>query len=58
MSNEQIRIAIIQADLKYYQVANKLGIAEHNFSRKLRYELSEEEKARVLKAIEQLKQEK
>ena len=57
MSNEEIRIAMIKANIKQYQVADKLKIAEHNFSRKLRYELSEKEKARVLKAIEELKQE-
>lgn len=57
MSNEEIRIAMIQANIRQYQVADKLGIQEHNFSRKLRYELSGKEKARVLKAIEELKQE-
>ena len=58
MNNQEIRIAIIKANLKYYEVADKLGILEHNFSRKLRYELSEKEKARVLQVIEELKQEK
>lgn len=55
MSNQDIRIAMIQANIKQYQVADKLGIAEHNFSRKMRYEISEKEKARVLQAIEELK---
>lgn len=57
MSNKEVRIAIIQANIRQYQVADKLGIAEQNFSRKMRYEMSEKEKKRVLKAIEELKQE-
>lgn len=57
MSNEQIRISMIKANLKQYEVASKLGITKFHFCRKLRYELSQEEKARVLKAIEELKQE-
>ena len=55
MSNQDIRIAMIQAEVKQYQVADKLGIQKHNFSRKMRYEMSEKEKTRVLKAIEELK---
>lgn len=46
---------MMKANIKHYQVAEKLGIAEHNFSRKLRYELSNKEKDRVLQAIKELK---
>lgn len=56
MNNIEIRIAILQAGLKNWQVANKLGIYEESFSRKLRYELSKEEKQRVLQAIKELKE--
>lgn len=55
MSNQDIRIAMIQANIKQYQVADILGIAEHNFSRKMRYEMSDKEKAIILQAIEELK---
>lgn len=58
MNNQDIRIAILQANLKHYQIANKLGIQEESFSRKLRYELAESEKFKVLNAIEELKKEK
>lgn len=57
MNNEDIRIAMIQANLRQYEVAHKLGILENNFSKKLRYEMPEKEKIRVLQAIEELKQE-
>jgi len=58
MANQDIRIAIIQANLKYYEIAHKLGIFEQNFSKKLRYELSKEEKEKLLKIIEELKKER
>ena len=57
LNNLEIRIAMIQANVKQYQVADILGIAEHNFSRKMRYEMSEKEKTRVLQAIKELKEE-
>lgn len=56
IKNKEIRIAMIEADLKMCQVADKLGMYDVNFSRKLRYELSDSEKQRVLQAIEELKQ--
>ena len=54
-NNQEIRIAIVKANLKYYQVADKIGIQKQNFSRKLRFELSTKEKEKVLNAIEELK---
>ena len=53
-SNEKIRRAIGGAGLHHYQVAQALGIREENFSRKLRTELSDEEKAKILNVIEKL----
>lgn len=58
MSNQDIRIAILQANLKHYQVAKKIGIPAESFSRKLRYELSESEKDRILNAIKELKKDR
>lgn len=51
MTNKEIRAAIAAAGVKYWQVAEKLGLYDGNFSRKLRRELSEAEKQRVLQAI-------
>ena len=45
---------MLEADLKMYQVAEKLGIVDVSLSRKLRYEMPESEKQRVLQAIEEL----
>ena len=40
-----------------WQVAYHLGMSDSSFSRKLRRELSEADRERVLQAIEELKQE-
>lgn len=55
--NRDIRIEIAVAGLKQWQVAKALGIAEATFSRKLREELPEEEKAKILAAIKSIGEE-
>ena len=55
MKNKEIRQVITDAGVYYWQVADKLGMHDSTFSRKLRHELSKEEKERVLTAIEELK---
>ena len=54
MSNMEIRNKAIEAGLKLWQVAEAYGIADCNFSRKLRRELPEAEREKVLKIIERL----
>jgi hypothetical protein len=58
MSNKDIRLAVIEAGLKYYTVAKAYGCTDANFSRKLREELPEEEKTKLLDIIENLMGEK
>ena len=58
MHNLDIRKAIEKSNFKYWQVANKLKITDGNFSRLLRTELDEDNKNKVLKAIEELKEER
>ena len=53
--NTLIRTAIVEADLKYYQVADELDITAEHFSKILRYELPEEKQTEILSAIERLK---
>jgi len=53
-SNEEIRRAIGAAGLKQYQVASALGMLDGNFSRKLRNELPQKEKERILQVIKRL----
>lgn len=56
MKNQEIRIEMIKANIKQYELAEYMGIAKQNLSRKLRYELSDTERARVLNAISELEQ--
>ena len=53
MANEDIRKAISEAKVKYWQVADALGMTDGGFSRKLRNELSTKEKERVFRAIKE-----
>lgn len=55
MVNEDIRNAIKEANIKYWQIADKLGMNDGNFSRKLRHEMTEDEKLKILKIINENK---
>lgn len=57
MNNLEVREAIKRARLFGYEVAAALGMSETSFSRKLRQELSSEEKVRVLATIDKLSKE-
>ena len=57
MCNQDIRNEIRRAGLLLWQVADLLGIADSNFSRKLRKELPDAEKEQIRRIIrEQLNQ--
>ena len=58
MHNLDIRNAIESSKFKYWQVANKLKMNDGNFSRLLRTEQDETNKKKILKAIEELKEER
>ena len=58
MCNKEIREAAKKAGVHLWQVADACGVNDGNFSRKLRRELSQEEKQRILDAIDRLAQEK
>jgi hypothetical protein len=55
ITNEDIRLAVYDAGLKLWQIADKLKLNDGNFSRKLRHELSQEDKSRIISIIEGLK---
>lgn len=55
-ANLDIRTAITDAGLNYYHVAKEYGLTDANFSRLLRFELEDEKKQRVFKAIEVAKE--
>ena len=55
MKNIDIRTEASNAGVKLWQIAEKLGVNDGNFSRKLRKELSSEEKAKIRAIIAELK---
>lgn len=57
-SNTDIRSAAKQAGVCLWQIAERIGINDGNFSRKLRMELPQEEKARILQIINDIASEK
>lgn len=54
MKNSDIREAAKAAGVKLWQIADKLGITDGNFSRKLRKELSTDDKQKILTIIDDL----
>lgn len=57
MKNKEIRNAAGGHGLKLWQVAEAIGMNESAFSRKLRKELADDEKERILSAIDKLAKE-
>lgn len=57
MHNIDIRQAIIESGLKYWQVADALNVSDGTFTKWLRKELDSEKKAVVMAAIEKLRSE-
>lgn len=57
MTNAEVRAAIQTAGVRYWQLADALGIHPATLSVKLRRELKQEEKAKLLQAVERLKRE-
>ncbi len=55
MCNLDIRKAAQEANVRLWQIAERFGLNDGNFSRKLRRELSANEKARIYKIIVELK---
>lgn len=54
MKNKIIRIEAQERKVCLWQIAEKLGIAEATFSRKLRRELPDDEQEHILEIIEQI----
>lgn len=51
MSNQDIRAEVKNAGLRLWQIADAIGCTDCTLSKKLRYELSSEEKSKIRKAI-------
>lgn len=56
MNNRDVRLEILGAGLKYWQIADALGISNSALSVKLRKELPDEEKEKIRSAIAALKE--
>lgn len=54
MVNGEIHIACVSNNIKKYRIAEKLGITDTSFSRRLRTELQKDEKEKILKIISEL----
>lgn len=57
MTGAEIKQSILAAGLKVWQVAYAYGIADSNFSRKLRRDFSDKDTQKVMDIIEKLKAE-
>jgi len=58
MNNKDIRDLIAENKLKYWRVADRCDLSDSQFSRLLRHPLKQELREKVLKAIEDMKEEK
>jgi len=54
--NDEIKRTAQQAGIKLWQVAARLGLNDGNFSRKLRFEFSDEMREKIFKIIEELRE--
>lgn len=57
MANSDIREIAMSSKVKLWQIADALGVVDSTLSRKLRKELPQEEKERILSIIKRLSQE-
>lgn len=57
MSNQDIRRTAASAGIKLWEIADKLGITDGNFSRKLRKEMSEADKKHIMQLIRDMSKE-
>ena len=57
MANQEIRMAAKASSIPLWRIAERLSISEPTMTRRLRRELSAEEKARILAIIQSLAKE-
>lgn len=56
MNNKELKQIITTNGLYLWQVAEALGITDSTFSRKLRKELTDDEKNNILRIVEELRE--
>lgn len=52
--NKDIRLAVKETGVKMWQLADKMGIADTTLCRRLRKELPEDQKRRILEIVDEL----
>ena len=57
MNNLDVRFAANKAGVKLWQIADAIGMVDSNFSRKLRKELPDDEKAKIFEIIRRIAEE-
>lgn len=57
-ANEDIRATAKNKEVKLWEIADKLGIFDSNFSKKIRHELTATEKQRIFAIIDEIAAEK
>ena len=55
MNNIDVRVAVAESGFTYRKIAEEIGISPEWLSRLMRHELSDENKKRILKSIDSLK---
>ena len=55
-ANQELRAIIKRSDVRYWQIADAMGISPDTFTRRMRHELTPEKKEAVLDAIETCKE--
>ena len=58
MQNREVRIAARVSDVCLWEIAEFLGFSEPTMTRKMRHELSEDEKKKFLAAIDKISAQK
>lgn len=56
-ANKEIRTTAIKSNVRLWQIADEMGIHEVTLIKRLRYELTESDKAKILSIIEKLNKE-
>lgn len=57
MTGAELKRIIVSSGIKLWQVADRFGCSDGNFSRKLRHDFSEADTKRILAIVEELKAE-
>lgn len=58
MANETVREYAKEKGVKHWEIAARLGMFDNTFSKKLRFELSDEMREKVINAIDTIASEK